>query len=458
MKIKKFHVASCIFFGFLCSLALGNGLNLNGLGTRSISMGGAFVGLADDFSTIYWNPAGMAFFKQKYFGFSGTDIIPNGSYRLSFPMPSGDNHVVDAKTKSKHYLGGMLAYYHPVCKNFIAGFGVYTSSGLGTEWDGADLVGIANGNSAVKWRSKIRVVTIAPGIAYNINDILSIGAALNINYGKSDVAIHAGSVEPVKNMVIDLGQYEESMKGWGYGATFGILVRPSKVFSLGATFRTASKIEFRGEASISNLSTLGFLLGGYDTAGSTDLKREVTWPIWIAGGVAVYPTENLTVTADVQYTQWSHKKVKPYGVSDIDVGLGAFMLTDYKDTFFKIMINSLRPMFWEDALQIRLGAEYRFRSLAVRGGYYWDPSPVPDRTMNILLPSYDFNVFTFGLGYSLKILQVDIGLEYLKGKERNISSATIMGDSLPEPDWSSAMPGILKMHIVALNISLSYRF
>ncbi|UCC41642.1 MAG: outer membrane protein transport protein [Candidatus Aminicenantes bacterium] len=458
MKIKKFYVASCIFFGFLCSLALGNGLNLNGLGTRSLSMGGAFVGLADDFSTIFWNPAGMAFFKQKYFGFYGTDIIPNGSYRLSSPMPSGDIHVVDAKTESKHYFSGMLAYYHPIGRNFVAGLGVYTHSRLGTEWDGADLVGIANGNSTLKWSSRIGVVTIAPGIAYNINDILSIGAALNINYGMFDVAMHAGSVEPVLNMVIDLGQYEESMKGWGYGAIFGILVRPHNVLSLGATFRTASRIEFSGEASISNLSTLGFIIGGYDKVGSTDLEREVTWPVWIAAGVAVYPTENLTVTADVQYTQWSHQKVKPYGISDIDVGLGAYMLTDYKDSFYEIVINSLRPMFWDDTLQLRFGAEYMFRSLAVRGGYYWDPSPVPDRTMNILLPSHDFHVFTFGLGYSLKSLQLEIGLEYLNGKERNIPSATTMGDPLADPDWASAMPGIYKMHIIAPNISLSYRF
>jgi long-chain fatty acid transport protein len=373
-------------------------------------------------------------------------------------MPTEDIRIVDAKTESTHNLGGMLAYYHPVGKNLVAGLGFFTPSGPGTTWNGSDLVAISNGNSSVEWRSKVGVVTIAPGIAYNIKGILSIGAVFNLNYGSFDAAMHAGSAEPVQSMVIDLGQYEESMKGWGYGATFGILIRPHKVFSLGATVRTASKMKFNGEASISNLSALGFIMGGYDTSGITDLERELTWPTWFACGVAVYPTENLTITADVQYTQWSIFKNKPYGLSDIDIGLGAYILTDYKDTFWKIMINSLRPMFWEDTLQVRLGAEYKFRSLAVRGGYYWDPSPVPDRTMNILLPSYDFSVFTFGIGYSLRSLLLDIGFEYLSGKERNLLFEPNLDNPMLDPYWVPTMPGMYKMHIIAPNISLSYRF
>ena len=36
-----------------------NGLNLNGVGSKAIAMGGAFIGQADDFSAIFWNPAGL---------------------------------------------------------------------------------------------------------------------------------------------------------------------------------------------------------------------------------------------------------------------------------------------------------------------------------------------------------------------------------------------------------------
>lgn len=43
-----------------CAVSLSaNGLNLNGLGSKAISMGGAFIGQADDYSAVFWNPAGL---------------------------------------------------------------------------------------------------------------------------------------------------------------------------------------------------------------------------------------------------------------------------------------------------------------------------------------------------------------------------------------------------------------
>ena len=34
--------------------------NFAGVGVRAMGMGGAFVGVADDFTAMYWNPAGLA--------------------------------------------------------------------------------------------------------------------------------------------------------------------------------------------------------------------------------------------------------------------------------------------------------------------------------------------------------------------------------------------------------------
>jgi len=432
MKKGRVFFSVLTFIFFYSSLVQANGLNLNSLGTRALSMGGAFVGLADDFSAIYWNPAGIAQFDKKYFGFYGTDIIPSGKYKLAMPTPIGSFPVVNAKTESKHYLAAMAAYYHPVSENIVAGLSVYAPSGLGASWDGEDFTNIAMNNSGIEWRSKIALVTIAPALAYKINDKFFVGAAFNINYGTFDVAMHAGD----EDLRVDLGQYEENLNGWGYGATFGVLVKPSEMFSVGAVFRTASTVNFSGDASISNLSIL-------ELNTTSDIERKITWPMWLAGGIAFRPMENLILTADIQWTQWSK----------IDV-----WKADYKDTGWQYMMgqsgNDTREMHWDDATQIRFGAEYRINSIAIRGGYYWDPSPTPDRTMNVLLPNYDFNVLTLGFGYSLNGLQMDIALEYLMGKERNIDITKVVID----PEWRTAMPGTHNMKIVVPNISISYKF
>lgn len=438
MKRGRALLVSIAFLVLLGSSALGNGLNLNSLGTRALTMGGAFVGLADDFSAIYWNPAGIAQFKTRYFGFYGTDIIPLGSYEMQTIVPGiGPLTVVNAKTVTKHYLAGLVAYYIPVSENFVAGFGMYVPAGLGSEWDGEDFAAIANDNASLDWRSKIGLITFSPALSYKISEQVSVGMALNINYGLFDIAMHAGSADiPLPPNELDLGQYEESMKGWGYGATFGILVKPSEKFSLGATFKTPCTVKFSGEASISNLNLLS-------QSTTSDCDREVTWPMWIAGGVAFRPMDNLILTADLQWTQWSK----------IDV-----LETDYNDIFWQIMMalsgDDEMSMHWDDALQIRFGAEYSVNTMAFRAGFYRDPSPTPDRTMNVLLPNYDFNVLTLGFGYSLDGLQIDFGLEYLIGKERNVPLTKVLLD----PRWEAAMPGIYNMKIIVPNLSISYKF
>lgn len=438
MKKTKLFISIVTFIIFLSSLALANGLNLNSLGSRALAMGGAFVGLADDFSAIFWNPAGIAQFSQQYFGFYGTGIMPSGKYKMDVPVPGvGTLTMVNAKSKSKTYLGGLAAYYYPINEKMVVGLGIYTPSGLGADWNGADFASISEGGT-YKWMSFIRMVTFSPALAYKINDKFYVGGTLNINYGLMDIGMHAGTTEiPIPPYELDLGQYEESMKGHGYGATFGILVKPSPKVSFGATYRTASKIKFSGDASISNLSLLGF-------NDSSDLDREVTWPMWFGAGVAFKPLDNLTLTGDVQWTQWSK----------IDV-----MKTEFKDPYWAAMMaqsgDDLWNMYWDDATQVRFGAEYRLNpNLAIRGGFYIDPSPAPDRTMNVLLPNYDFNVITFGLGYSLNGLQLDFGFEYLMGKERNIP----LEKTLMDPNWESAMPGIYNMNVAVPNISISYKF
>lgn len=417
-----------VFFFSLSLSALANGLNLNSLGSKAMSMGGAFVGLADDFSAVYWNPAGTVRFDRRYFGFYGMDVIPSGTFQ---------NSLVDAKTERKSYLSGLAAYYLPVSNKVVVAMAAYIPSGLGSTWNGDDFTSVTMGRSYL-WVSKVGLVTFAPGLAFKVNDQISIGAALNINYGTFSMKTHAGSTtNPLPPPAeLDLGQYEESLTGWGYGATLGILFKPIEKLSIGATFRTPSTVRFSGEAMIPNLSLLGY----NDTS---DIEREVTWPLWAAAGAAFHPAKNLTLTADLQWSQWSK-------VDTIE--------TTFKDVVWQAMMaqsgDDQRPMHWSDTLQIRFGAEYWIKGIALRAGYYLDPSPAPDRTMNVLLPSFDFNVITLGFGYDLDSLHLDFSLEYMMGKDRNVPADRVTTD----PEWASAMPGVYAMKVVVPSLSISYKF
>jgi len=460
MKSKKCLVALSVLL-VLSPLAFANGLNLNSIGTRALSMGGAFVGLANDFSAIYWNPAGLAFFKNKTFGLFGVDIIPSGTYKLTVPYSLGkyifpgsttDTTPIDTKTQTKHYFAGMAAYIHPISENLVAAIGVYTPSGLGSSWDGTQLSFISGGQTNIEWMSKIGMVTIAPTLAYKISDKFSLAASFNINYGMFDIKMYGGSVDltaiGIPNTAYNMGQYEESETGWGVGATIGLLFKPDDKTSIGLTFRTPSKVKFSGDATLANLGALP--IGALSTS---PLDREITWPMWIAVGLAFNPAEKLTLTFDGQWTQWS--KIFELKANYTGAVWGTLMAMTKKD---------ILPMYWDDKMQIRFGAEYRLSTaLALRAGYYIDKSPSPNKTMNILLPSYDFQVVTFGLGYSLGSLLLEAGFEYLIGADRDIPFAkTFNKPPIPNPmydlDYARAVPGLYGMKIFAPTISITYKF
>ena len=220
MKKRKMLFSIVTLLVFSGSLSFANGLNLNGIGARAVAMGGAFVGLADDFTAVFWNPAGIAQFNKKYIGFYGTDIIPSMNYTLDAPtpIPGVSVNLADAKSVRKNYLAGLASYYHPVSENLVAGIAVYAPSGLGIEWKGADLANISgprifSPNPNIEWRSKIFVLSISPALAYKVNDQFMVGATLNINYGSFTTAQYAGAAEvqlpipPYPTLFFDLGKH-----------------------------------------------------------------------------------------------------------------------------------------------------------------------------------------------------------------------------------------------------------
>jgi len=434
MKKPKAICLGVFSLALLSSLALGNGLNLNSFGSRAQSMGGAFVGLADDFSAIFWNPAGMGFFNTMRFGIYATDIIPSGTYGLTIP---GLGQVVDAAAETKHYPGGLGAFYYPINPNLVVGLGVFTPSGLGSSWNGTDLVflqtsGLISDSTPYLYSSKIGMVSIAPGVAYRIGDSLSIGATLNINYAMFTINQFAKFY-----LTTSLGQYAEDDTGWGVGGTFGVLYKLKDSLSFGLTVKTPSKVTFNGTASISNFPALGL-------PGTSEVSRSITWPLLVQGGVAFKPAERLTVTADLQWTQWSTIKT---------------IMSDYSNSLWALLMGAGGRdeiiLNWKDALQIRAGLEYMVtEAVALRLGYMYDPAPAPIETMNILLPSYNYNTITFGLGYTSGSLQFDIGVEYLMGQSRSLDFVTWFTD----PTYENAMPGDFGMNILVPSASFSYRF
>jgi long-chain fatty acid transport protein len=428
-KVRKKLCLALTAILLLTSGLLANGLNLNGFGARAVAMGGAFVGLADDFTAVFWNPAGLALMKKGTFGLTGDLLIPTSKYALS---------TFSMQTNRKYYPAGLVGFFQPISDRIIVGVGAYTLSGLGADWNNTGLEAalvspippslFTPALGAYRWRSFIGSITIAPTIAVRLTDQIFFGATVNLNYGFF-ITDQWGEYQVIPTqppVLFNFGQAMMDVRGWGYGATFGVLVKPSDMFSFGATCRLASKLKLSGTTELENLPLLDPNLPE-----SSPSKLEATSPMWLAGGVAVKPLTNLTLTFDLQWTNW--KKLDVLRVTFQDPAWNAA-----GETGNDLVLN------WANALQVRGGLEYTMGGFAIRAGYYHDPHPAPDSTMNILVPSFTYNTVTAGIGYASGRFRVDFGVEYLMGQKRTVAPA-------PEN-----LPGIYEMHILVPLLSLGY--
>ncbi len=412
MKIKTTLISLALVFALTAS-AFANGLSLNSVGTRAMGMGGAFVGLANDATALYWNPAGLAGQQSSILVF-GTDVIPAATYKNSL-------YGVDATTKTNHYISPNAFINYNMGKLSLA-FGVYVPAGLGAEWEGKELLPMTGGAGPFDWMSKIGVINFSPGIAYQITDQFSVGLAVNIYYAMFDLK-RPNMIDMNQDGTPEtFAQYSESSTGLGYGATIGLKYNINEKFSLGATFRTSTSVTMNGTGEFLNLPIKM----------ENDFDRDVTWPMWIAGGIAFHPKSNMTITIDAQYSNWSA----------LDK-----LTADYKN-----WPDGVFNLNWTNATQIRAGFEHFINdSFGYRVGYYYDPAPAPDETVNILFPSSTNHVATIGASYKTGSFCFTGAFEHLFGAEREIAPHVPAGATMPEN-----MPGTHQMDINAFSLGVSY--
>ncbi len=431
-------------------LAFANGFNLNGVGSKAIGMGGAFVGLADDGSAVFWNPAGLSQTDKTTLYLFQTNLIPSGTYQWAYdPLKVS----IDAKTKGKVYPAGALVLLKPIGKKLVVGVTGYVPAGTGATWNGADFTTFPGvSGQTYTWESFMAIISAGPVVSYKINDKLSLGAVLAYNYGLLKMKRPA------------LGQYDEDLSGSAFGATIGLLAKPIEKLSIGVSLRTASDITFKGDTTMSGTGSpaiqplLPFLRLS-SLPGASQGERPATWPMWVGAGLAAKPTEKLTVTADIQFTNW--KKVGVIDMNFTEAAWGTLQnppasllavpalkgpLTQLATAF-----NQDFALNWDNAIQYRLGAQYMAgQDLALRAGYYYDPSPSPVSTLNVLLPEITYNAVTVGVGKKVGKLSLDFCMEALFGKK-----ATAPATGFPT---SVKMPGTHGMRILVPNFSIGYTF
>ncbi|MBD3367717.1 MAG: hypothetical protein GF405_06040 [Candidatus Eisenbacteria bacterium] len=456
----------CLVFVAAGSLpAFASGYIMPPVGVRAGSMGEAFIGLADDYSAVHWNPAGIT-------QISGTELTAS----LASPIvmasrdgvvildgvdgPGGQNGIatVEATTDSELPVAPGVFYYTG-CGPLSGvldkwGIGLYTLADFVVTWSGDDVYGEddideAEGTDPFKnvvldatvpdFETDIKGYVISPVVAREIMPGLSVGVTGHALYGHvtlKDVGFGQRVVTGIgenEGDTLHLMPYrvEDDATGWTFGATVGMLYRATDQISVGATLRTPMTIECSGWSKItSETDSL--------SAGARETDFDFTFPLTAGIGMAYrdFLMDELTLTADVTWTQWSE-------VEDIsrtmDVALPMVAGED----------PNVTELEWEDTVEFGIGLDYRLsRTVSLRGGFRSVQSPAPAETYTMGLPATEKSIVGLGMTYRRDVWRFDAGLQYRLGSKRELDRD---GDN-----WDMAGKNIDDVMIPSL--SLTYLF
>jgi len=402
------------------------------VGARSLGLGTAFTSVANDFSAVYWNPAGLGQMKMNEISM-GLSYVSYGNTSTFF-----DNQQKFTNSSTSINSVGMV-YPFPTTRGslvFAVGYGrqvdfttglafmgLNPSSSIVQSWapDGARYPSDLSNNIAYQlylanidtingvFDSKLlghltqsgKVLeggglnTVSVAAASEVAKNFFIGGTLSFitgsytyarNYYEDDYG-NQYTVRPFDFKSLTLNENIESDLS-GVTVKLGILYKFNPMTRLGITVKTPSWITVRETYSqrasslFDNGDNFSFI-----AADMVNNEYDVTTPFVFSAGIS-RNIQDLMLAADIEYTDWTQ----------IEFRNASQNLLDYNTTMKEI---------FKPTANFRLGAEYLFSDigLSLRGGFAYLPSPYEGDPS-----SFARKYITGGLGFVVEdAVAIDIG-------------------------------------------------
>jgi long-subunit fatty acid transport protein len=424
--------------------------NFAGVGVRAMGMGGAFAGVADDFTAIYWNPAGLA-------------QMTNREVRVSFlrngrETESTFNGTPGFSDLSNTRFGSMgFVYPYPVYQGSLvlaAGFNRVQDFDWNLNQKGVERLsdGALHANHLFQHEGEQSLAAVAAAV--DVSPAISLGVTLGLISGK-DVTTNeitwvdsGGFYQEHRYLATEsfTDDYDRSLR-----ATIGAMVRSSRNdprFRFGATLALGSeqkvnyvfsgpldsgynRIDYDGDVGIATYEERdGTLRGTY----------KLSLPFEFGVGASYVPLAGLLLAGSAHIAEWTQAE---YTGGD-DNQFRA-------DTSFESQ--------YRDVVRYHLGVEWQVPNIALdlRAGFYTDPVPfVGPRDPDPLStdPPFDIQLdrrfITIGAGLLLDgVVQLDAA--WVRGKYEQL-------EQFRNPDDDELNDSFQSQTINRLIVGLGYSF
>ncbi len=375
-------------------------------------MGNAFAGgsaIAEDASTVYFNPAGMM-------RLQGSQLV--GAIHVIDPEADFDNEGSTLWTgglmSGSDDDGGEVGYVpnlyftHRVDESLALGIGVNAPFGLTTDysdkWVGR--------YTAIK--SKLVTLNINPSFAYRVNEQFSFGAGVSFQYADVELtnALDTGTIclatagpaacgglgiATPGDLALD-GRQKLTGDDWSQGWNLGALYEPTEALRFGLAYR--SKVDFKIDGKVKFQNNQVFEdnvipgLGGAFT--NQDATARLSLPESASVSAVADISDEWTLMGDVTWTRWSR-------------------FEELTVKFKSGQPTSTIPEDWDDSYRYSIGARYQRDKLTLRTGVAYDETPIKGREERTpRIPGNDRTWLSFGVGYQiLENTKLDFGYAHL---------------------------------------------
>ncbi|WP_447785492.1 OmpP1/FadL family transporter [Pseudomonas germanica] len=423
--MKKTMLKSPVGLAFVLasSNVFGGGFALN---EQSISgMGSGFAGRsssAEDASTIYGNPAGMARLKQEQVSVGAATLFAKSDISRTRSTFGGneDGDMVPTTTVPMGY------YVKPIDDHWAFGVGFYVPFGLITDY-GSGFAGRYYAN-----KSEVTTLTFQPTISYAFNEKVSIGFGPTINRISGEISgMVPNPLSPGRND----GKLKSTGDDTALGFNAGVLVQATDQTRLGLTYH--SKVSYHLDAKTKVTDGIFSVLGV--SGRSYDASLDVDTPESVDVSVTHQFNNDWTLYVGSTWTRWSRFKELTIENSGLPPLLSGQLGTISEE------------QNWHDTWAHAIGAAYQLNNQWVlRAGFSVDQSPANNTNRGPRIPTGDRKVLSFGAGWTpVENATVDLAYSYLweESVEVNDTSAS-----------RGAYSARYKNTASGLGTSVSYRF
>ncbi len=405
------------------SFAIRSGQGAEGLGMAYAGAASGGIGLA----AMAWNPATITMFAGRQSNWNATYLNAYAKYDLLAPGVGGSALTQRLNTNNLGLNGAFIpASYNSwqITDRLFLGLTNTAPYGLRSK-PGFTQVGQTYGRSAT-----IRSVNVSPTIGYKINDWISVGAAIQMQYMQVDQKQALGTAPGSSGLQLRGDSYD-------FGYRLGVTLTPFAGTTIGIAYRSAITQTISGWAATQGAPALNGVGSRFSR-----VKLDLPTPASVVAGISHTINDRWQAHLGVEWTQWSALKSIPvYNTNGTPLIVGvapAAIRFNYKDSWY-----------------LSGGVEYKYsQALTLRAGVAYEWSAVTDRSRSVLISDNDRLWLSTGLSYkATDKLTFDLGYTYI-----HVNTAKITYNGTTPAPGARRFTAEAEPRIHVVSAGLTYRW